>query len=98
MGFRHLFIKPDGTYRNAREAIYKLTLFPLAIPAIKNATTVVDERNIKIPIGRGRRRKYKNAKTYAIDAYVGRKTPVMVKVIIARIGNRNFNFYSIMKN
>lgn len=98
IGFRHLYIKPDGTYKDVNEAIYKLTLFPLAIPVIKNAVGISDERDVKIPVGRGRRRKFKQAKTYSLTAVVGRKTPVAVRVIILKIGNGNHIFYSIMKN
>jgi hypothetical protein len=98
IGFRHLLIKPDGTVRNAKEAIYKLSLFPLAIPTIKFATSAVDERDMQVPVGRGKRKKSKPAKTYALTAYVGRKQPVMIRVIILRIGDGNYNFYSIMKN
>ncbi len=97
-GLRHLTIKPDGTVRKAKEAIYKLTLFPLAIPTIKNAVSIVDAREIKIAVGRGKRKKYKDAKTFALSACVGRKNPVMVRVIILRIGDGNYQFYSIMKN
>ena len=71
IGFRHLLIKPDGTVRDVKEAVYKLTLFPLAVPTIKFATAVVDERDIKVPVGRGRRRKCKDAKTYAITVLSG---------------------------
>jgi len=98
IGFRHLTIKPDGTVRNVKESIYKLTLFPLAIPTIKNTSEIVDQRNVTIPVGRGKRKKYKEGKTYALTAYVGKRNPVMVRVIILRIGDGNYNFYSIMKN
>jgi hypothetical protein len=98
IGFRHLLIKPDGTVRDVKEAIYKLTLFPLSIPTIKFATSIIEEREIKTAVGRGKRRKYKDAKTYAITAFVGRKKPVMIRVIILRIGDGNYNFYSIMKD
>jgi hypothetical protein len=98
IGYRHLLIKPDGTVRDVKEAIYKLTLFSLSIPTIKSATSIIEEREIKTPVGRGKRRKYKEAKTYAITAFVGRKKPVMVRVIILRIGDGNYNFYSIMKD
>ena len=97
-GFRHLTIKPDGTYRTVKEGIYKLTLFPLAIPTIKSATVISDERDIKISVGRGKRRKYKDAKTYALTAYVGKKHPTLIRVIILRIGTGKYSFYSIMKN
>ena len=97
-GLRHLTIKPDGTIRNVDEAIYKLTLFPLAIPTIKNATSISDERDIEVSVGRGKRRKYKKAKTYALAACVGRKKHVIVRVIILRIGDGNYQFYSIMKH
>ncbi len=39
-GFHHLAYEANGTPRTVNERIYKLRLFPLAIPAIKNTTAI----------------------------------------------------------
>src|SRR3990167_11366574 len=47
-GYHHLHNKPDGTARNVSEKIHKLTLVPLAVPVIKNATAINEEREVLI--------------------------------------------------
>jgi hypothetical protein len=99
IGFRHLLYKADGTTRHVSEQIYKLTLFPLAIPVIKNAVGVSEERDVEIRVsGRKKTKKYKKGKSYALVAEVGRKNPVSVRVVIFKIGTGNYVFYSIMKD
>ena len=97
-GFHHLLYGPDGTPRNVRERIYKLTLFPLAILTIKNATSVDEERDIGVRTSRKKNALLKKGKTYALTATVGRKDPVAARVIILKIGTGNLIFWSIMKN
>ncbi len=96
IGFRHLQYKSDGTPRKTREVIYKLKLFPLAVPTIKNALIILDRREIRIRISRKKDAKIKNAVTYSLLAEVG-KNIIKIKVIVLKIGNGNFVFYSIMK-
>lgn len=97
-GFHHLLYKPDGTARDVSEAIYKLKLFPLAVPVIKNAIGISEEREVNIRVSRKNKSTFKKGKTYSLVAKVGRKNPVSVRVIVLKVGNGNFIFYSIMKD
>ena len=97
-GFHHLLYDHDGTPRTANEKIYKLTLFPLAIPTIKNATSISEERQIRVKASRKKDAMLKDATQYAIVATVGRKRPVAVRVIIMQIGTGDPMFWSIMKD
>ncbi len=98
IGLRHLMYKPDGTARNSKEVVYKMKLFPLAIPTIKNAVRIAEERKINFRVNRKKNSKHKRAKTFSLVAIVGKKNPVAVRVIILRVGNGNYSFYSIMKD
>jgi len=98
-GFYHLSYKPDGTARNVREVIYKLTLVPLAVPVVRNAIGIHEEREITLPKSRKKGAKKIKAKQIALTAIVGRKNPVEVRVIILEIENSpNPIFWSIMKH
>jgi hypothetical protein len=97
-GFHHLLNNSDGTPREVREKIHKLTLLPLAVSVIKNAIAVEDERDVRIRDGRKKTSKIKKGKTYALVARVGKKNPIDVRVLILRIGNGNYMFRSIMKH
>lgn len=98
-GFHHLHNKPDGTARNVSEKIHKLTLLPLAVPVIKNATAISEEREVSILESRKKNAKKLKAKQYAMVATVGRKNPVAVRVIIMEVENsQNPIFWSIMRD
>lgn len=98
-GFHHLHNKPDGTARNVNERIHKLTLFPLAVAVIRNATAIVEEREVIIPKNRKKDAKRVKAKQYALVATVGRKNPVAVRVIVMDVENsQNPIFWSIMRD
>jgi hypothetical protein len=98
-GFHHLHYKPDGTARNVPERIHKLTLLPLAVPVIRNATSIAEEREITIPENRKKGAKKIKAKQYALVSTVGRKNPVAVRVIIMETENsQNPIFWSIMRD
>lgn len=98
-GFHHLSYKPDGTARNVNEKIYKHTLVPLAVPVIRNALGIYEERNIEMPENRKKGAKKVKAKQYALIATVGRKNPVEVRVIILEFENsQNPIFWSIMRH
>ncbi len=97
-GFHHLNYNSDGTPRDVNERIYKMTLFPLAVPVILNATSVDEEREVEIRESRKKGAKLKKGKTYSLVALVGRKNPVHVRVILLKIGNGNLMFRSIMKH
>lgn len=97
-GFHHLLYKPDGTARDIAERIYKLTLFPLAIPVIRKSMGITDERNVEVRESRKKGAKIKKGKTYALVAMVGKKKPVTTRVIVLKVGSGNFIFWSIMKD
>ncbi len=97
-GFHHLNYSSDGTPRNLRERIYKMTLFPLAIPVIKNAIGIAEERDVVVRENRKKNTRLKKGKAYAIVALVGRITPIKIRVILLKIGNGNLMFRSIMKD
>lgn len=98
-GFHHLQYKPDGTPRDTLERIHKLTLVPLAIPVIKNAIGIYEERTITMPESSKKNARIVKGKQYALVATVGRKKPVAVRVIILEIENsKNPIFWSIMKH
>lgn len=97
-GFHHLSYKPDGTARKVPARIYKLTLFPLVIPVIKNALKIDEKRNIFVSNSRKKNAKPMKAIQYALVSEVGKlKTPV--KVILMEIeGGKETIFWSVMKN
>jgi hypothetical protein len=97
-GFRHLLYESNGKSRTVQEKIYKLTLLPLVIPTIKNAINVNEERDIEIRYSRKNNAKIKKGKAYALVAFVGKKDPVKVRVILNKIGGGNLTFRSVMKH
>lgn len=97
-GFHHLLYESNGKARSINERIYKLTLMPLAKAVIQNATSIDEERNVKIRVSRKKKTLLKDGKTFSLVASVGRKNPVQVRVILLRIGNGNLTFRSIMKH
>lgn len=97
-GFHHLLYNADGTPRDANERIHKLTLIPLAEPVIRNATSIDEERVIEIRTSRKKNAPIKKARCYSLVAVVGRKNPVVVRVVLIKIGTGNLMFRSIMKH
>ena len=96
-GLHHLRYHTDGTARTVSESIYKLTLFPLVIPVIKNAPSIAEKRIVRIKTGRKKSAHQKNGEMYALVAEVGKK-PIAIRVILMRIGNGKLVFRSVMKN
>jgi|SRR3990167_2772858 len=97
-GFHHLLNNSDGTPRDVNEIIHKLKLLPLAKVVVQNATSIHEERNIKIRESRKKNAKIKEGKTYSLTARVGKKKPIEVRVILLKIGNGNLMFRSVMKH
>ncbi len=97
-GFHHLHYKPGGTSRTTSEKIHKLQLLPLAIPVIKNAGSIYEERAITIRLGRKKKSSIGRAIQYALVADVGTKRKISVRVIILEIQNAAPIFWSIMKH
>lgn len=95
-GFHHLLYEPIGTPRDIKERIHKLILFPLAVPVIKNAKKVDEERMMILP-SRKKSVAPKKAKYIALVAMVGKNRNVKVKVILLKVGNGKLIFWSIMR-
>lgn len=95
-GFHHLLYEPIGTPRDVKERIHKLILFPLAIPVIKNAKKIEEERVMILP-NRKKSVAPKKAKYTALVAMVGKNRNVKVKVILLKVGNGKLIFWSIMR-
>ena len=99
IGFHHLSYKPDGTARDISERIFKLQLFPLAVPVIKNSVGIDEDREVEVAVGRKSKRKIKKGIISSIVAMVGQNNPVPVRVLILKfIGGKEHIFYSIMKD
>jgi hypothetical protein len=90
-GLRHLTYKGNRKKRNVKEQEYKLLLFGLVIPVIKNAPSVERWRFI------GRPDDPNNVQYYALVFDAGKK-PISVRVIIKRTGDGQFNFHSVMRH
>ncbi len=82
-GFKHLRFRTDGTPRNPKESIYKLSLLPLVRSVIYKAVEIDEYRKGKIEY-------------WGIVARVG-KGSHKVKVILRRVGAGNIHFWSVMK-
>lgn len=70
----------------------------MAISVIKNALKIEEKRVVKIRSSRKKKAKLKKGKTYTLVATVGEKKPVAVRVVILRVGDGNYMFWSVMKN
>ena len=88
-GYRHLIYKSNRKKRTVREQCYKLKLFSLVIPVIKNAESVGKWRFS------GEQGSTNDVQHYALVHKVGKK-PVPIRVIIKRTGDGQFNFHSVM--
>ncbi len=84
-GRLHLIYKGNRKKRPVKEQIYKLKLFPLAIPVLKNSKEIQawrfsdSERDIQY---------------YAIRGSAGRNK-IQIRVIVKRTGDGQFNYHSI---
>lgn len=89
-GKRHLIYKGNRKKRNAREQRYKLNLFPLVIPVLKNATSIEAWRFPDEP-------DQADVQYYAVACPVG-KQKLPVRVIVKRTGDGQINYHSVMKH
>lgn len=96
-GFHHLENDGSGRVRPIKERIYKLTLFPLAIPTIKNANEVFENKIIHSKISRKKNSPVKDIEYWSLIANVGKSSNVKIKVILRKVGNGQIIFWSIMK-
>ncbi len=88
-GFRHLIYKSRHKRRKVSEQRYKLELFPLAIPAIRNSKEMEGIRSIKPPS------MSQFVTFYALLYTTQRK--IRVKVIVIQSGVGKHFFHSIMR-
>lgn len=88
-GFNHLIYRPNRKKRNVKEQRYKLDLFGLVIPAMKQSKQLEQWRFV------GDRGDDHDVQYYALVHAVGRK-PVEIRVIVRRTGDGQFNFHSVM--
>lgn len=86
----HLLYKGNRKKRNVNEQRYKLRLFPLVIPVLKNAVKIEDWRFPDMP-------QDEDVQFYAVTCEVGKKRDVPVKVIVKRTGDGQMNYHSVME-
>ena len=91
-GRLHLIYKGNRKKRPVAEQAYKLRLFPLVIPALKNSNTIEAWRFPEIS------EEGKDVQFYAITCVVSRKSPIEVRVIVKRTGDGQFNYHSVMEH
>lgn len=89
-GMLHLLYKGNRKKRNVAEQWYKLNLFPLVIPVLKNADHVQNWRFTSRVIEDG-------IQYYALVHEVG-KEKIKVRVIVKRTFDGQYNFHSVMKH
>ena len=89
-GFRHIMYDGLGHARSRKERMYRLGLFPLLIPVIKNAKEIVEYKT-KLSNKLG-----KNIEYWKLRNTVGKQN-TEVTVILRKIGTGKIHFYSIWK-
>ena len=82
----HLIYKGNRKKRPVKEQEYKLRLFPLVVPVLKNATEIQEWRFSE----------HDDIQYYAIRSEVGKKRTLKVRVIIKRTGDGQLNYHSVM--
>lgn len=90
-GRLHLIYKGNRKKRKVPAQEYKLRLFPLVIPALKNSTNI---QNWRLPDADDER----DVQFYAITCTVSHKRPIEVRVIVKRTGDGQFNYHSVMEH
>ena len=87
-GRLHLIYKGNRKKRNVSEQKYKLRLFPLVVPALKNSQNIEDWRFVGAD----------DVQFYALTCVVGQKRPINIRVIVKRTGDGQFNYHSVMEH
>ena len=90
-GFYHLRYDSFGKERDKQEQKYKLSLLPLVIPVIKQATSVHDYKKdiYSRPLNKG-------IEIWELKEFVG-KQKALVSVVLRRVGSGNITFFSVWK-
>ena len=82
----HLIYKGNRKKRTVKEQLYKLRLFPLVVPVLKNSKEIQSLRISKLE---------DNIQFYAISGQAGRKG-LHIRVIVKRTGDGQLNYHSVM--
>lgn len=85
-GRLHLIYKGNRKKRPVKEQLYKLKLFPLVVPVLKNSKEIQNWRFSKSE---------KDIQFYAIRGVAGKKN-LKIRVIVKRSGDGQFNYHSVM--
>ncbi len=96
-GFHHLQFS-DRRERNKKEQLLKFNLLPLALKVVRNSGTIQEHRKGVITIGQAGKdgfRQTKNVEYWAFVAIMG-DFEIKIRVIIRRVGDGNFIFWSVM--
>lgn len=98
-GFNHLLYKPNRQPRNVKEQVLKLSLLKKAIAVIQKSGTVQEIRERIEKVGKPARdgfTKTKVVKYWGFHAIVGTNRLIKIVVVIKRIGEGNFIFWSVL--
>jgi len=96
-GFHHLQFS-DRRERSKEEQLLKFNLLPLALDIIKKSGTLQEYRKEPVRIGHPSKDGFsptKIAEYFGFVAIVGEKK-IKVRVIVRRVGDGNFTFWSVM--
>lgn len=97
-GFHHLQFS-DRREREKEEQLLKFNLLPPAIDVVKKSGTLQEYRREPVKIGKPSKRDglflTKIAEYFGFVAIVG-ETKIKIRVIVRRIGDGNFTFWSVM--
>lgn len=91
-GRLHLIYKGNRKKRPVVEQTYKLRLFPLVVPVLKNSANL---QNWRFPDDED---VSEDIQYYAITCVVSRNNPIDVRVIVKRTGDGQFNYHSVMEH
>jgi len=95
--FHHLQFS-DRRERNKKEQLLKFSLLPLALKVVRSSGTIQEHRKGIIAVdspGKDGLAKTKNVEYWAFIAIVGEEE-IKIRVIIRRVGDGNFVFWSVM--
>ena len=95
-GFHHLQFSARRE-RNKKEQLLKFSLLPLALTVIKKSSTLQEYRKVLSPVGKTSKRDGSTSmKEIEYWGFIAIINEVKVKVILRRVGDGNFTFWSVM--
>lgn len=98
-GFHHLRYDNNRSERDKKVQLNKFKCLKFAIDILKQTTTLQEYRTFLQRVGKSDKSglyKTAMAEYYGFAAIVGENRRVRVKVIVRKIGNGNFQFWSVM--